>query len=119
MNKELNLSDASNDKIEALFKRAFEELIEDRNNDLELHSSNIDVSVDEKSLNGKVTVRVDIYGMAGETTRDKFHNRENGSVIDGCETIIVEDEVGRSATFKLKDSMQLDPNKFAVFYQGS
>ena len=116
--KDKKLIELDSLEIENLFDKSFQDVINSDSNKIQI--SQYDLSVRKENFGKEVIVEVNVYGLAGSTTRNEFKNRKDGAIIAGGEKINIEpnEDVGNSlASFEIFDVFDLNSNDYRLFYK--
>lgn len=108
--KKMDIERVSSEEIVSMFEEAFEEQVAKFNN-IEAYG----VTCDDRQIEKKVQVNVEISGHAGTPTIDEFRN---GDITDSKHVIISRDDIGE-LKFNLLPEMTayLSGNDYIIVYE--
>jgi hypothetical protein len=109
VSKTSNVFKVESEKIEDLFTHSFKEAVNDSRGAVSMDE--LECAVEKDIIAEIVKVNVTVYGLAGTTSKSKFHNKKTGKVIEGFNKI----KVG-NYSFKFDSSYDLNTNDYVLVY---
>lgn len=117
-NSKKNISSTANDRIGDLFTEAFQNIVSDPKNKINVEE--FECNVTKTVGTNEVTVDVRIYGFAGNTSQDEFcvkgGNGEYKLLKKGAENVVIKLDDDSLVTFQFKKCMNLDATDYLLTY---